>query len=127
MCTLTQGYWKTHSIYGPAEYDETWATVGEDTPFFNSGFTWYEIMQLPAENAYIQLAYQYVAAQLNFNAGADDSAVRKYFDQATALLSTYTPAYDWDEDPDNVRAKFIKLAGILDDYNSGVIGPGHCE
>ena len=24
VCTRTQGYWKTHSEYGPAEYDETW-------------------------------------------------------------------------------------------------------
>lgn len=27
-CTLTQGYWKTHSRYGPAPYDTTWAKVG---------------------------------------------------------------------------------------------------
>ena len=43
-CTLTPGYWKTHSDYGPAPYDETWAEIGgeippceENTPFFNSG------------------------------------------------------------------------------------------
>ena len=30
-CTLTQGYWKTHSKYGPAPYDSTWALIGEDT------------------------------------------------------------------------------------------------
>jgi hypothetical protein len=32
-CTLTPGYWKTHSKYGPAKYDTTWALKGEDTPF----------------------------------------------------------------------------------------------
>ena len=34
--TLTHGYWKTHSSYGPAPYDDTWALVspiGEDTQF----------------------------------------------------------------------------------------------
>ena len=36
-CTYTQGYWKTHSRYGPAPYDTTWAKVGEDTPFYLSG------------------------------------------------------------------------------------------
>ena len=35
-CTLTQGYWKTHSEYGPAPYDDTWALLpaGADSPFF---------------------------------------------------------------------------------------------
>lgn len=26
-CTLTQGYWKTHSGYGPAPYDENWLNL----------------------------------------------------------------------------------------------------
>ncbi len=30
-CTLTRGYWQTHSAYGPAPYDATWAEIGEDT------------------------------------------------------------------------------------------------
>jgi hypothetical protein len=39
-CTLTPGYWKTHSRKGPAPYDDTWAELGpaqEATPFFKSG------------------------------------------------------------------------------------------
>ena len=27
-CTLTQGYWKTHSLRGPAPYDDAWLLVG---------------------------------------------------------------------------------------------------
>jgi hypothetical protein len=43
-CTLTRGYWQTHSIYGPAPYDETWAAIGEDTTFYLSDQSWYEVM-----------------------------------------------------------------------------------
>jgi hypothetical protein len=139
-CTRTQGYWKTHSDYGPAPYDDTWAIIGEDTQFFNNFFdydvdppideiSWYEIMWMPPKggNAYIILAHQYVAAKLNFLSGANPTAVLTEFGQATTLLSTYTWDYDWKADPDGVRADFIALATILDEYNNGYIGPGHCE
>ncbi len=43
-CTLTQGYWKTHSRYGPAPYDSTWAQIGEDTPFYLSGQSYYRVL-----------------------------------------------------------------------------------
>jgi hypothetical protein len=137
-CTLTQGYWKTHSSYGPAPYDDTWELIGEDTQFFGNyadppdntdPITWYEIMQMPPKkgNAYIILSYQYIAAQLNFLAGADPSAVLTEFGQAATLLSTYTWDYDWKADPAGVRDQFISLASTLDEYNNGYIGPGHCE
>jgi hypothetical protein len=66
-CTLTQGYWKTHSKYGPAPYDARWALVGEDTAFFSSGKTWYEAINTSSAggNAYYILARQYIAAKLN--------------------------------------------------------------
>ncbi len=41
-CTLTPGYWKTHSRRGPAPYDDTWAQLGpsqETKAFFLSGKT----------------------------------------------------------------------------------------
>ena len=45
-CTLTPGYWKTHSEYGPAPYDDTWALMpaGADTPFFGTGVSYYEML-----------------------------------------------------------------------------------
>lgn len=74
-CTLTQGYWKTHSREGPAPYDEAWKNLGpleEDTPFFSSGLTWYRVFWTPPKggNAWIQLAHQYMAAKLNILDGA---------------------------------------------------------
>ncbi len=64
-CTLTQGYWKTHSSYGHASYDATWAAVGENTPFFSSSSTWYSaLLESPEGDAYWILAHQYIAAVL---------------------------------------------------------------
>jgi hypothetical protein len=134
-CTLTQGYWKTHSEHGPAPYDDTWAMLenGADTPFFESGQTYYEVLWTPPQggNAYYILAHQYIAAELNMLAGtAVPAEVQTAFDAATLLFETYTP----DEVGElkgkagkDLRDQFIGLAGTLGSYNEGDIGPGHCD
>src|SRR4030042_6097989 len=78
-CTLTPGYWKTHSMLGPAPYDDTWAMLegglGEDTIFFLSGQTWYEVLWTPPAkgNAYYILAHAFIAAKLNLLNGASST------------------------------------------------------
>jgi flagellar basal body rod protein FlgG len=132
-CSLTPGYWKTHSEYGPAPYDDTWAILPDaaDTPFFLSGQSYYEVLwTAPQGNAYYILAHAYIAAELNFLNGADPSAAQAAFDEATVLFNTYTPdevAALKGKTGKDLRAKFIDLAEILDDYNNGLIGPGHCS
>jgi len=131
-CTLTPGYWKTHSGYGPAPYDETWVLIGEDTVFFLSGQTYYQVLWTPPSggNAYYILAHQYIAARLNSLNGADFSAAQAAFDQATGLFNVYTPAQIAalkGKAGNELRALFISLAETLDDYNNGYIGPGHCS
>lgn len=130
-CTLTPGYWKTHSEFGPAPYDNTWAQLpqGASTPFFLSGKTYYQVLWTsPAGNAYYNLSFHYIAAGLNFLNGADPSAAQAAFDEATTLFNTYTPAQIAALRGNNpVRANFIRLAGILGQYNEGYIGPGHCD
>ena len=127
-CTLTQGYWKTHSAYGPAPYDDTWAQIGEDTMFFLSGQSYYQVLWTPPKNGngYYILAHQYIAAELNMANGADGSAIAGAFADATALFNTYTP----DEAgalKGQDRKAFTDLASILASYNEGAIGPGHCD
>ena len=132
-CTLTPGYWKTHSREGPAPYDDTWALLGslqEDTVFFLSGQTWYQVFwTAPKGNAYYQLAHQYMAAKLNMLNGASvPASVQTAFDQATTLFSTYTPAQiDALKGNKQPRPQFIELAGTLGSYNEGATGPGHCS
>jgi hypothetical protein len=129
-CTLTPGYWKTHSINGPAPYDDTWAQIGEDTTFFLSGTSYYNVLwTAPGGNAYYILAHAYIAAELNMLNGASVPAdVQDAFDDATALFGAYTPeqigALKGNKAP---RPEFISLAGILDGYNNGLSGPGHCS
>jgi hypothetical protein len=130
-CTLTPGYWKTHSEFGPAPYDDTWAQLpnGASTLFFLSGKTYYQVLWTPpAGNAYYNLSFHYIAAGLNFMNGADPSAAQAAYDDATTLFNTYTPAQIKALKGSNpVRQQFISLAGILGQYNEGYIGPGHCD
>lgn len=130
-CTLTPGYWKTHSRKGPAPYDDNWQNLGpleENTVFFLSGKTYYQTLRTaPAGNAYWILAHAYIAAQLNMLNGASvPPAVQTAFDQATALFNTKTPA-QVAALKGAQRQQWITLAGILDAYNNGVTGPGHCS
>jgi hypothetical protein len=129
-CTLTQGYWKTHSEHGPAPYDETWAELedGADTEFFTTGESYYDILWSPPAggNAYLILAHQWIAAQLNGIAGAsmpDD--VMDAFNSGQQLLEDYAAMAYIPAGPDKAMA--IDLAGMLDDYNNGQTGPGHCD
>jgi hypothetical protein len=132
-CTLTPGYWKTHSEFGPAPYDDNWAQLpnGANTIFFLSGQTYYEVLWTPARGiGYYILASQYIAAQLNFLNGADPSAAQAAFNEATELFNTYTPDEVADARGKNgkaLRDQFIELAKMLDEYNNGLTGPGHCS
>jgi hypothetical protein len=135
-CTLTQGYWKTHSASGPAPYDDTWAKLagglGEKTIFFKSAQTYLQVLgTAPAGNAYYQLAHQYIAAQLNqLNGSSMPPAVKDAFDKATILLNTYTPAQVAALAANNaVRKNFVSYGGILAGYNEGtsINGPKHCS
>ncbi|MGC9360287.1 MAG: hypothetical protein ACP5G7_07935 [Anaerolineae bacterium] len=131
-CTLTPGYWKTHSMYGPAPYDDTWALIGENTLFFLSGQSYYEVLwtEPSGGNAYYILAHAYIAAELNFLNGADPTAAEDAFDEVTALFAEYTPdevAAMKGKTGREMRMEFIELAMTLDDYNNGLIGPGHCS
>ncbi|KAB2890338.1 MAG: hypothetical protein F9K40_19365 [Kofleriaceae bacterium] len=131
-CSLTPGYWKTHSAYGPARYDETWALLpggaGADTPFFLSGQTYYQALWTsPAGNAYYILAHAYIAAELNQLNGADFTAAADAFAQATAIFQAYGPADPAFGKKAFVRTQALALATTLDNYNNGLIGPGHCS
>ncbi len=125
-CTLTQGYWKTHSSYGPAPYDETWALIGEDTTFFGSGLSWYQVLWTPPAkgNVYFILAHQYIAAKLNIWNGADGSAIASYLSWAESFFNTYTPTSTLSK---TVKNQAASTAAQLDAYNNGLIGPGHCS
>ena len=131
-CTLTQGYWKTHSERGPAPYDDTWAQLpnGASTTFFLSGQSWYGVFTTaPAGNVYYQLAHQYMAAVLNkLNGASSTSAVDAAITSAAGFFNTMTPAQAGSlSKQSSVRASALTWAGVLGSYNEGSTGPGHCD
>jgi hypothetical protein len=131
VCTLTQGYWKTHSSYGPAPYDDTWNLLGEDISFYLSGTSYYEVLWTAPKkgNAYYQLAHQYIAAKLNMLRGAEaPNEVIVAISSAESLFEDYTPSEIGALKGNNsLRKDFISLASLLASYNEGKIGPGHCS
>ena len=138
-CTLTQGYWKTHSdckANGPKR-DETWNLIddgidnGKDdefSMFFLSEKDYCDVFDTQPSNKngkYYILAHQYIAAELNMLAGANPTAAQAAFDEATILLENYTP--DQVKGNAGLEADCVRLGDILDDFNNGRIGPGHCD
>ena len=129
-CTYTQGYWKTHSLQGPAPYDDGWQELGsleERTTFFLAGQTWMEVFNTPPHGrAYFILAHQYMAAKLNLlNGASSTTAVTAAITQAEAIFAANTPAALKANAALSAQAK--SLASTLDKFNNGEIGPGHCD
>jgi hypothetical protein len=132
-CTFTQGYWKTHSVEGPAgPPDPGWEPPygpGHDATFFLSGKTWLEVLQTPPKggNAYYILAHQWIAAYLNMHKPDDPATmpadVYVVFLNAEDFFNTYAP----DDDFSAMRDRLIAWAELLTDYNEGLVGPGHCD
>jgi hypothetical protein len=109
-CTLTQGYWKNHT--------DVWPTDGA-----LCGQSWLESLNTPPAggNAWFTLAHQWIAATLNRAAGASaPPEVLDALDEAEALLLGCAIAV-----ADRERA--VLLGELLDAYNRGVVGPGHCD
>ncbi|HEV8454267.1 MAG TPA: hypothetical protein VGQ24_05225 [Gemmatimonadales bacterium] len=153
-CTLTQGYWKTHSSYGPASADPGWFNIGDvdgdatsegpDELFFGTGLTWYQMFNTTPQfgNAYVILAHQYEAAVLNVANGASSTAIAPDLALAACYLAAHTTT---DAGPANSRQgltdvdsacdvdltgdsnAMIALATTLDTYNNGDLGPPHCS
>ncbi len=125
FCTRTQGFWKNHP--------ELWDAAGDNKPFlttdifFNSGVSYLTIMLTPPAkgNAYLQLAHQYIAAVLNTGGGPSGNAA---VDAAIAGAAAYfagAPA-GIPNPVDPTRSQLQAWATTLDQFNNGIIGPGHC-
>lgn len=126
-CTYTQGYWKEH----PELWDE--ASDGmvflTSDLFYNSEVSNLTIMKMPPKggNAYEILAHQFIGASLNMN-GASSSGVQEVDDAmsaAAAYFSAEPAGIPSPEDP--TRSQLVDWASTLDQFNSGLIGPGHCS
>jgi hypothetical protein len=125
-CTLTQGYWKTHGPIPLGNNTNTWPVTS-----LMLGTVSYTDLQLlsifntpPAGNGLLSLAHQLIAAKLNIIRGADDSAIAATIIAADTLIDglVVPPVGSGSLNPSATSA----LTDALDDYNSGLTGPGHC-
>jgi hypothetical protein len=134
-CTLTQGYWKTHSTKGPAgPADPTWLAEdldgdgvieGPDEDFFGTGDSWYEVFWTPSKgNFSYNLAHQYMAAYLNtLNGAAVPAEVQTALDGAEVWFTDEGLKRPSKDEKSILQGYHSTLAA----YNEGAIGPGHCD
>jgi hypothetical protein len=128
QCTLSQGYWRTHSEMGPAPYDARWITgatpQGGATSFFgHSGVSWISVFRTPPQgNAYYNLAHQYMAAVLNVENGSGpvSAAVQSALNGATAFFIANAPGAKLSG---AARTNANNWASVLENFNAG---PLHC-
>lgn len=117
-CTRTQGYWKNHADPTKKQFDTTWNSYLTKA-FFNSGKNYLQMLNTaPKGDAYIILAHQFIAAELNVAAGAS---------MPQDVLDAWNAAKAYFEGGSATRTKVLTWAELLDDYNNGKVGPGHCE
>jgi hypothetical protein len=119
-CTFTQGYWKNHNAVATRPSQKIDWPITESTEL--CGKTWLSILKTPVKgDKWFILAHQWIAAKLNVANGAAIAAISAELQEAQTLLEKCTLT----EQSDKQLA--MELADKLDDYNNGVIGPGHCD
>lgn len=135
-CTLTIGYWKTHAGFTGRNADRVtpelpqWLgtigglkSVGVTSAaqavglLSNSG---------DASNGVNKLYSQMLAAKLNIFRGASPAAVSSILSAADAFLASNNSA-DWANMSKNNKTTVNNWASTFDQYNNGLIGPGHCD
>ncbi len=77
------------------------------------------------KNGITKLYAQLLAAKLNVADGADDADIADVVLAADAFLSEYD-WNDWNGLDKDLKDSVHYWHGMCDDYNNGVIGPGHC-
>lgn len=120
-CVRTQGYWGNKpGVIWPAPYSR-------DSYFFASGLTSQQVLDAPVRGSgYLILAKQYLAAVLNYAAGASaPPSIIAAINEAQAFFASGTTPGSCG--PGGCEAQ-KNLAAILDTYNNGQYpgAPKHC-
>lgn len=128
-CTFTQGYYKNHeSVVSTLLSVNGGYVVNNKLVVSADGTISYTAAQIDAilgtppqgGNAELILLHQLITAELNIKGGASVPApVLAAINSARTLMNGGISAGE--------AAQAIALAAILDDYNNGITGPGHCD
>lgn len=138
-CTRTIGYWKTHAGFGPqADQVSKWLPLWLGTPpppckpnkSVNVTTAGQAVGLLSfsgeASNGINKLYAQLLAAKLNIAAGAGGGAIAATQTAADSFLAANNAA-NWAALSRTDRNNVLGWATLLDKYNNGLIGPGHCS
>jgi len=136
-CTLTIGFWKTHSGFGPQDnvtgmYLPQWLGTagGTHSIAVTDSAIAHDILMRNVygsnSNGITKLYAQMLAAKLNIAAGADPTDVTAFIALADAFLADHDYT-DWDSLDKPTQKMVLGWMSEFDDYNNGIIGPGHCD
>jgi hypothetical protein len=119
-CTYTIGWYKSHNRFARQDHKQIPWPIDEETLL--CGEEWLTILKTPPEgNAWYILAHQWIGATLNVANGASTTPeVAMALAEGQALLEECSIA---GED----RELAIYYSELLDMFNNGEIGPGHCD
>lgn len=116
-CTYTQGYWKTH----PEAWPVTELTLGG--VLYNQAEL-LDIFNTPVKgDKTISLAHQLIAAKLNIANAADPTVLGTTVADADAWLANNGGVGSGEKNWNGGEG----LKNMLDDFNNGIIGSGHCD
>jgi roadblock/LC7 domain-containing protein len=134
-CTLTLGYWKTHAGFTGNNPDmltpllPIWlgtANGSYSTQVTNATQAVLILnFQNQASNGIYKLQGQLLAAKLDIAAGADPSAISSTITAADNFLATNP--LPWSKLSKAQQTVVLGWVTTLDNYNNGLIGPGHCS
>jgi hypothetical protein len=118
-CTLTQGYWKNHAAAWPVSSLKLGTVTYTKAQLI-------AILETPVRgNGLVSLAHQLIAAKLNVAKGASPRAVAAAISLADAMIgSRVIPPVGGGSLSTSATGL---LTEVLDAYNNGKIGPGHCD
>ncbi|MFZ5981205.1 MAG: DNRLRE domain-containing protein [Candidatus Zixiibacteriota bacterium] len=138
-CTLTIGYWKNHAglskqadMITPLLNPSVWLgdEGGDKSLEVTDKYMAVDILEMKTygndENMITKLYAQLLATKLNILNGAGDLAVAEAIAEADAFLADHD-WNDWGSMNETEKDYLEGLKNLFDDYNNGIIGPGHCE
>jgi len=136
-CTLTIGFWKNHAGLGPQPdlvtallpiwlgNDGGAASIHVTTAIMAVDILSQDVYGDPS-NGITKLYAQLLGAKLNIANGASPSSVNNTITNADNYLADHDWT-EWDSLSDSDQRMILRWHDKLDDYNNGIVGPGHCD
>jgi len=136
-CSLTIGFWKNHAGFGPQADVVTpllSILLGDSgapkTLNVTTAAMAVSILNMKdyggGKNGIAKLYAQLLGAKLNLANGADGSAIAAAIQDADEFLGQYNHL-DWASLSKAQKTMVNNLMTLFDDYNNGLVGPGHCD